>query len=362
MWGAMKGLNRWLPAYVLRRRSTVPVARDVMIAVCDHFEPFHDADKATALERVNLWQTRHTAMCSVFRDSDGVAPRHSFFYPVEQWDAEVCGRLADLCHGTGGEAEIHLHHENDTAENLRATLVRGRDAMAGLGLLSRDATGAVRYGFIHGNWALDNSHPEGRGCGVPEELPVLRETGCYGDLTLPSAPSPCQVRTINSIYYAREDGKARSHERGERVKAGRPRTDRGDELLCVQGPLCLNWERRKFGVLPRIENSDLTGANPPTALRLRLWEKCHVHVEGRPEWVFIKLHTHGAIERNSKALLGDAMRDFHKHLAARAAGDRNFRYHYVSARELVNIVHAAEDGKSGNPGNYRDYRYRLAGQ
>ena len=30
-----------------------------------------------------------------------------------------------------------------------------------------------------------------------------------------------------------------------------------------------NWQRRKFGLLPRIENSDLTPLNPPTVDRLR---------------------------------------------------------------------------------------------
>ena len=67
------------------------------------------------------------------------------------------------------------------------------------GLLSRDRyTGEVGYGFIHGNWALDNSRPDGRMCGVDNELDVLRETGCYADFTLPSAPSPTQTRKINS--------------------------------------------------------------------------------------------------------------------------------------------------------------------
>ena len=357
-----KALQNWLPAYILRRRTAPPPGtRHVIIAVCDHYEPFHDADKATAIQRVTHWQTKHTEICRTFRDSDCIAPRHTFFYPVEQWDTDVCGRIADLCHGTGGEAEIHLHHDNDTPENLRTTLLEGKERLASLGLLSRDGTGEVRYGFIHGNWALDHSHPDGKGCGVPEELPILRQTGCYADLTLPSAPSPCQVRTINSLYYAREDGKPRSHERGERVRAGKPREQRDDELLCVQGPLCLNWKRRKFGIVPRIENSDLTGINPPTAQRLALWEKMHIHVEGRPDWLFVKLHTHGAIERNSATLLGEKMHAFHRHLAQRASADEDFRYHYVSARELVNILHAAEDGKQGNPGHFRDYRYKLIG-
>ena len=354
----MKGLDRWLGSWIFRKRTAPPLGvRHVLIAVCDHFEPFHDADKTTALARVALWRREHAAMCADFRDSDGTPPRHTFFYPVEQWDADVCGRLADLCHSTGGEAEIHLHHDNDTAENLRATLLRGKENLAALGLLSRDAKGEVRYGFIHGNWALDHSHPEGKGCGVPDELPILHATGCYADLTLPSAPSPCQVRTINSLYYAREDGKPRSHEHGTPARTG---TAPDDALLCVQGPLCLNWQRRKFGILPRIENSDLTGANPPTAQRLALWEKCHIHVAGRPDWLFVKLHTHGAIERNSSALLGEKMRAFHRHLAQRAAADETFEFHYVTARELVNILHAAEDGKSGDPSAFRDYRYKLS--
>ena len=71
------------------------------------------------------------------------------------------------------------------------------------GLLARRRdTGELPYGFIHGNWALDNSRPDGRCCGVNNELAILRETGCYADFTLPSAPSPAQTAKINSIYYA----------------------------------------------------------------------------------------------------------------------------------------------------------------
>jgi hypothetical protein len=32
----------------------------------------------------------------------------------------------------------------------------------------------------------------------------------------------------------------------------------------------------------------------------------------------------------------------------------------VTAREMVNIIWAACDGKDGNPGEYRDYRLKLA--
>jgi len=357
----IKALDIWLPAWWQRGRHAQRALGTVhvMLAVCDHFEPFHDAGKPEALSRVETWRREFPALAGEFRDADGIAPRHTFFYPIEQYDADVVQRLAELSAVSGCETEIHLHHEGDTADNLRRTLEQGLERLSGHGLLSRDAAGALRYGFVHGNWALDNSHPEGRHCGVRNELRVLRQTGCYADFTLPSAPERTQTRTINSVYYARGTDRPKSHDRGRRVKADRdPQAIHDDDLLLVQGPLALNWQSRKFGVLPRIENGDLTAANPPTIERLRLWLDCQVAVEGRPNWVFVKLHTHGARPENTRTLLGEPMRAFHRALAKLAARNSNLCCHYVTAREMVNIVHAAEAGHSGDPGQFRDFRYR----
>ena len=130
-----------------------------------------------------------------------------------------------------------------------------------------------------------------------------------------------------------------------------------DGLLLVQGPLGLNWERRKWGLFPRLENGELTGLNPPRPDRLRVWLRLGVHVLGRPEWVFIKLHTHGGIPQNAAALLGDPMRRFLAHVSREYNDGSRYRLHFVSAREMVNIIHAAEDGQVGDPGRFRDYRY-----
>ena len=360
----LKALDIWLPAWQRRKKvpESAPGMRHVMIAVCDHFEPFHGVGKDEALARVAVWRRDFARLAGEFRDADGQPPKHTFFYPIEQYDADVVGALADLCHATGSETEVHLHHENDTAENLRRTLEQGAERLAGHSLLARDVRGALRYGFVHGNWALDNSHPEGRHCGVRGELRVLRDTGCYADFTLPSAPNRTQTRTINTLYYARSTDAPKSHDRGRRLRADRePKRAADDELLIVQGPLALNWQRRKFGLLPRIENSDLTAANPPTAGRLRLWLDCRIAVESRPNWLFVKLHTHGAKPANQRMLLGEPMRAFHRALAEIAAADPTLRFHYVTARELVNILHAAEDGHSGEPGVFRDHCYRKNG-
>jgi len=35
--------------------------------------------------------------------------------------------------------------------------------------------------------------------------------------------------------------------------------------------------------------------------------------------------------------------------------NEKYRLHYMAAREAFNVVKAAEDGKDGNPNEYRDY-------
>ncbi len=354
----IKALDLWLPAYLRRpHRSATDGVTDVMLAVCDHFEPLHAADKATALERIRRWQREFPPLIENLHDDDGVRPRHTFFYPVEQYDADLVAELKKLCDLCGGEVELHLHHDHDTADGLRQKLEQGKKHLADHGLLARDATGGIRYGFIHGNWALANSHPTGKHCGVNDELEILAQTGCYADFTMPSAPSPTQTRIINSIYYATGNGHPKPHDAGKLTQANSKLKTQNSKLLLVLGPLGLNWSRRKFGILPRIENGEITGANPPRADRMKIWTQLGIHVEGQPNWIFIKLHTHGGIERDMTTLLGDRMKSFYTHALETYNDGQKFRLHFVSAREMVNIIHAAEDGHAGDAGAFRDHRY-----
>ena len=351
-----KGLHLWLPSYLRRRRAPWDSSREthLILCVCDHFEPFHGATQSEALARLDRWEEKFPPLSDSIRDSSGHPLTHTFFHPIEQSDPEVLAALARLCRSTRCEAEIHLHHKNDTAENLAATLEKGKRDLAGHGLLSTDSSGAIRFGFIHGNWALDNSHPARAHCGVSNELRVLQEAGCYADFTMPSAHDSTQTAIINSVYYATPSNRPKSHNHGRPARVG---IVDPPGFLLVQGPLGLNWRWRKWGFLPRIENGDLTPNNPPTLARLQLWLDLHVHVAGRPDWIFAKLHTHGGIPPNMDMLLGSTMRQFHGSLPHFAASHPHFHYHYVTARELVNIVHAAEAGETGNPAGYRDFRY-----
>lgn len=351
----VRALDKWLLPYLLRRRPSGTGPTHVFLAVCDHFEPLHDTDKSGALRRLGEWTERFPRLVESFRDSGGHRPKHTFFYPVEQYDPDLLAPIAALCHGTGSEVEIHLHHHNDTAAGFRDALERGKDDLECHGLLSRDAEGKTRFGFIHGNWALNNTHPEGKGCGVDEEIGILRESGCYADFTMPSAPSPTQSPLVNRITYLADLPRQRAYACAVESGLGNDMRDDPHRLLAIPGPLALNWKRRKFGILPRIENGDLTGANPPTALRFKLAIDQAISIEGNADWIFVKYHTHGGIEQNYGTLLGDPMRRFHESLAAM----EGICFHYVTAREMTNLVHAAEDGHSGDPEPYRDHLFRF---
>ena len=355
-----RSIDRWLLPYLwqtFRRRSPRPGAPvHLLLCICDHFEPqLGNAPRKIADRRVDHWVSEYPRLFDRFRDSDGQPPRHTFFFPEEQYERDHLDALADLCRAGFGEVEVHLHHDHDTATGLARKLLGFKDKLiANHGLLARHrATGRFHYAFIHGNWALNNCRPDGRWCGVDNELDVLRDTGCYADFTFPSAPSPTQPRKINSIYYARQvRGQARSHEFGVEVGSGDTPTN---SLMLIQGPLSLNWGKRKCGVAPRIENACIQGNQPPTADRLKLWLKARVQVPTRPDWYFVKLHTHGANESNMPVLLGEPMVQFHRLLGEKAAADSNFHFHYVSAREMYNLARSAEAGWQGSVEGARDF-------
>jgi hypothetical protein len=352
-----RNMQIWLWPY-LRRRRPPPASGPIHVMFCfvDHFEPaWGKVDLAVQRARVDRWCRDYRALASAHRDADGRPPQHTFFYPEEEYLEEHLTKLAELCADGFGEIEIHLHHDNDTPENFRATIERfNRLLHERHGALPRDPrTGQLRFAFIHGNWSLDNSRADGRWCGINNELILLRELGCYADFTLPSAPSDTQTRLSNAIYYASDDPlRPKSHNDGELVRVGgKPSGD----LMIVQGPLGLNWRERSFGIIPRIENSDVRKGAPPTSARVDAWVRSGIHVQGRPEWVFIKVHTHGTQERDMDTLLGAPAHAMHGHLETAYNDGERYVLHYVSAREMYNIIKAAEAGKHGDPHAWRDF-------
>lgn len=347
----------WLPSYIKRTfsgKSSENGTRHIIFSLVDHFEPNRGrAGYDRQVKRLDTWIKEHQKIAIKHRDSHSKYPQHTFFYPEEEYSKEHLDKIAQVCRNGFGEVEIHLHHDNDTAEGLTQKLISFKDKLLQHGLLSKDKDGETAYSFIHGNWALDNSRNDGRWCGVNNELSVLKKTGCYADLTLPSAPSDTQTSKINSIYYATgRPGKSKSHNVGIDVEVGK---EADGDLMIIQGPLALNWKKRKFGIFPRIENSDITVANPPTKDRVDLWIKQNIVVKGKSNWVFVKVHTHGLKDENLKKVFFENLDAMYSYLESDYNDGLKFRLHYTSSREMYNIIKAAEDGKDGNPSDYRDY-------
>lgn len=347
------GLDRWVPSYVFPAERIPPVALhdtgvDIYLAICDHYEPeWGQPAVETALARVQRWHDDYPRLLGQFADVDGRPPQHTFFYPQDQYRPEYLDVLARLCEQGFGDVDVHLHHHDDTPEGLEEKLDSFRQTLFHRhGLLRRDpVTNEIVYGFIHGNWCLCNSRRDGQWCGVDHEIPVLLKTGCYADFTMPSAPSDTQTTTINSIYYAQDiPGQRKSQDEGIRAEVGkRPPVN---SLLMVQGPLGFDWSRRKFGLIPKIENGDLLANHPPTIQRMALWMNAGVTVKGQPNRRFVKLHTHGCKAGNIDMLLGSKVQQFHRDLAELHKSQPNFRYHYVSAWEMAQLIHRTELAES----------------
>jgi hypothetical protein len=293
----------WLPGYCRSRAVSWlrPTPKRIWVVFADHFEPWwRRADERTALGRVQRWVHRWPAIARRHADSRGRPPCYTFFYPVEQYHAGAIDSLATL-HRIGlGDIEVHLHHDGDTEQQFVEQL---SGFIASLhtrhGLLATDGNRPV-FGFIHGNWALDNSLPDGKFCGLNNEIALLRDLGCYADFTLPAAPSPAQTRMVNTIYWATDDTHApKSHDSGIPLM---PRSGIAGDLLIVPGPLTINIQEWNRPLVPRLEVGELAGNCLATRHRVELWLRVAPQV-GDDQ--FLKVFAHGAPEKNAEPMLAD---------------------------------------------------------
>jgi hypothetical protein len=239
--------------------------------------------------------------------------------------------LAELVRDGIADVEVHLHHDGEGRQNFVDRISSFCSVLDSEHGLLRKRNGKLAFGFIHGNWALDNSRPDGRWCGLNDEIRVLRDLGCYADFTMPSGDSPTQARLVNTIYYCNGDPN-----RPKSYDDGVPLTPGGDvdgDLLMISGPIGMRWRDRW---LPRLETGELRYGNVATPYRVRRWVELAPRI-GTDS--FIKLFTHGAQERNSSALLCDVLESAFN-LLAEEAGRRGCSIHFVSAWQMYLAIEA----------------------
>lgn len=361
----------WLLRYPFVRVSALSERahdrpKHVVITIADHFEPSWTRggllDLDTQRRRLDEYHKLARQTGEAVIDADGTKFRHTNFFPAEQYDFQLLETMAAMQAEGLGEVEIHLHHgveKPDTSENLRKSLVEFRDVLADEHkCLSRFENSKMpMYAFVHGNLALANS-AGGKYCGVDDEMQILQETGCYVDMTLPSAPDETQVSMINQIY---ECGLPLTekipHRTGKRVSTfgNQPQLP-----LIFTGPLVFNWTRRIKGVpVPRLEDGALVDNQPSDLARFNRWIGANVTVENRPEWIFVKLYCHGFFDADQSACIGEKAKRFFSEIIENGAKTGDYRVHFASAREAFNMVLAAIDGQEGTPNDFRNYRLRT---
>jgi hypothetical protein len=339
----------WLPGYGQNRSAhetarTKPVHLFFMYA--DHFEPGNRAD------RMRRWELEYPKLAERHRDSAGRKVQHTWFYPGEQPVDQNMRSLQRLVAGGNGEVELHYHHGNDTQESTAKKFTDAVEYFQKFNFL-KGVDGKTHFAFVHGNWSLDNSN-DADSCGANREISLLRGLGCFGDYTFPSIFHNSQPRLVNTIFEAVDDDLPKSYDHGTPLRAGRPVNE--NALVLVEGPLVLfpTLSLRKLFV--SIEDGNIHFVDPVNEQRVDRWVSANVHVSGRPDWVFIKVHGHGASsdEDMEESLGGDLERGL-SYLERRYNDGVNYVLHYVTAREVYNLVCAAAANKTGDPRQYMDW-------
>ena len=339
---AFLAAGRWLPGYCAKRLRDGVRARPsrVWVTIADHFEPWwRRPDAGTALQRVRRWTRSWPRIAARHCDSTGGPAVYTFFYPEEQYEPSALDELAGLSRDGIADVEVHLHHDGDTEAGFLDRVGRFVHRLHDTHGLLRKEQGELRFGFIHGNWALDNSLPDGRFCGLNNEISLLKQLGCYADFTLPSAPSPAQTRIVNTIYWATDDpARPKSHDTGVPVTAGGAVA--GD-LMMIPGPLTLNAREWTRPNVPKLECGELAGNCLPTRHRVHLWFKVAPRIGGD---MFIKLFAHGAPEKNAIPLLEEGGLDRTFEYLTSEAAETGARIFFVTAYEMWRAIDAVRRG------------------
>ena len=327
----------WLLPYLMDRlkKSARPAKpKRAWVAITDHYEPLGmGASVETALSRVAQWRQKWPRIADAApRDATGQRPQYTFFYPQEEYRRDLLDGIAEMVRFGVGDVEVHLHHDNEQRDSfIRKVTEYCRRLTCDHGLL-RQQDGRTVFGFIHGNWALDNSRPDGKWCGLNGEIALLRDLGCYADFTMPSAPSATQGRVLNQIYWCTNNSGnlPKSFDRGIEATVGGGR--QGD-LLMITGPFGLRFGGR---LVPRLETGELAGYDLPTPSRVSQWFDLAPTIG---EDIFVKLYTHGAQDRNLGPLLNGGLGNLF-HCVAEEAGRRGIEVHWATAWQMYQAAAA----------------------
>jgi hypothetical protein len=339
--------DKWILTYVEKELSGSEdidsgAVRHVVFTFVDHYEPGYKEEEA--FENHTKWMALYKKAIEGHVDSYGNSIKYTWYYPYDQRIDKVLVSLTKAVHDGLGEVEMHWHHPKSDNEKFPREL---KEAIAWYNqygaLLVCGNRVETRFSFIHGNWALDNSL-NGRLCGVSREIEYLFDQGAYADLTFSTIGTDAQpTERINAIYYVNEDEGSKSYNDGPLVEKDKVVDNK---MMMIQGPMSINFLKGfslEYGALETYARPDKN--------RIERWIDADIHVKGRPEWTFVKLYSHGIQSEDiMRAYFGKLLGDIEQY-----AKEEKLRLHYMTSRELYNVIKAAEKGMEGDPEQYRDF-------
>lgn len=318
--------------------------KHLIFVFVDHYEP-GKGEKAAQFNAV--WCDKFRLISNANRDDYGNRFRYTWFYPYDHQNEAVMQALARMAYEGFGEIEMHWHltkADGLTNETFGVELDKAIKWYQQFGaMVTADTPARTAFAYIAGNWDLDASRNDVETHGITNQIDELVKHGCFADFTFSTIGTDSQPSKVNSIYYAQDDpNQPKSYNDGENVAVGKTSTGR---LMIFQGPMTLELTGNlEYGAVERNIRFH--------PRRVQKWIDANIHVIGKPEWIFVKLYSHGA--QSAKVCLDHDMDIMLKSLASQCR-ERGIKLHFMTAREAYNIVKAAEKGETGDPEDYRNY-------
>jgi hypothetical protein len=125
--------------------------------------------------------------------------------------------------------------------------------------------------------------------------------------------------------------------------------------MIFEGPLIFAPSLNPHRLFLDLDDGDIHASVPASPRRADRWVRAGIHLDGRPDWVFIKLFAHGiSSPADEEAVLGPAFDETLTYLERQYNDGKRYILHYITARQAYNLAIAAAQGSSGQPEQYFD--------
>jgi hypothetical protein len=142
-------------------------------------------------------------------------------------------------------------------------------------------------------------------------------------------------------------------------------SDGSADVMIFQGPLVFALTWNPAHLFFDLDDGNIHPSVPASRGRVDRWVAAGIHVPDRPDWIFVKVFSHGASsDEDEDVTVGASFDTALSHLEQRYNDGREYVLHSITAREAYNLARAAADGAGRDPGPYFEQpipRYQADG-